>query len=420
MDVKPGYKQTEVGSIPEDWDAICLSSVGRFSKGVGIRKDESTSGNIPCVRYGEIYTQHNDIIRHFSSYISPVVASSSRRLKTGDILFAGSGETKDEIGKAVAFVDRIEAYAGGDVVILSPESVCSAFLGYALNSPLVARQKASKGQGDAVVHISARALADVLVPLPSSIGEQRAIATALSDMDALLDGLDRLIAKKRDIKQATMQQLLTGQTRMPGFSGGWKVKRLGDFGEIYGGLIGKSKTDFGVGAAKYIPFINIMANVQVDCAAFDTVNVSTSESQNQVGKGDLIFNSSSETPEEVALCSFMAHEVNNLYLNSFCFGFRIKKIAAVDGLFFAYYMRSPIGRNLMKSLAQGSTRYNLSKSAFVDVHLALPSKEEQTAIATVLSDMDAEITALEVRHTKTLALKQAMMQDLLMGRVRLI
>ncbi len=257
------------------------------------------------------------------------------------------------------------------------------------------------------------------IPLPP-VKEQRAIATALGDMDVQLDGLDRLIAKKRAIKQATMQQLLTSQTRLPGFSGAWEIKRLGDLGATYGGLVGKNKADFGTGSAKYVPFINVIANVQIDCTTFDVVNVEAAENQNKVAKGDLLFNGSSETPEEVALCSFMAKEVKNLYLNSFCFGLRVKNPEMIDGLFLAYYIRSPIGRDLMKSLAQGSTRYNLSKRALLEAQLPLPEKEEQTAIATVLSDMDAEITVLETRRTKTRALKQAMTQELLTGRTRLV
>ena len=253
-------------------------------------------------------------------------------------------------------------------------------------------------------------------PLP----EQRAIAAALSDVDALLDGLERLIAKKRDLKQAAMQQLLTGKTRLPGFSGEWEVKRLGDFGSTFGGLTGKTKTDFGDGAARYITFMNVMTNVVIDCDVFDCVNVSPDEMQNRANKGDLFFNGSSETPEEVAMCAVLLEDVQDVYLNSFCFGFRFREGAEADGVFFAYYLRSKEGRELMKSLAQGSTRYNLSKVALLSSPLRLPSLPEQTAIAAILSDMDAELSALAARRDKTRALKQAMMQELLTGRTRLL
>jgi len=263
-------------------------------------------------------------------------------------------------------------------------------------------------------------LHSVVIPVPTGVAEQRAIATALGDVDALLAGLNRLIAKKRDLKQAAMQQLLTGQTRLPGFSGEWEVKRLGEIGSTYGGLTGKTKADFGTGTGRYVTFMNVMANVVIDCALFEQVRVAPSESQNRVSEGDLLFNGSSETPEEVAMCSFMASDVPNLYLNSFCFGFRCRDEQISDGLFLAYYLRANPGRELMKSLAQGSTRYNLSKGALLEASIRLPLKDEQTAIATVLSDMDAELAALEARRDKTRALKQGMMQELLTGRTRLV
>ena len=250
--------------------------------------------------------------------------------------------------------------------------------------------------------------------------EQRAIATALSDVDALLIGLDRLIAKKRDLKQAAMQQLLTGQTRLPGFHGEWEVKTLGDLGSTFGGLTGKTKADFGDGAAQYVSFMNVMTNVVIDCCIFERVRVSPTESQNRVMKGDLLFNGSSETPEEVAMCAVLMSDLPGLFLNSFCFGFRFRDNAEADGLFLAYYLRNSEGRELMKSLAQGSTRYNLSKVALLKAPLRLPSLPEQTAIAAVLSDMDAELAALEARRDKTRYLKQAIMQELLTGKTRLV
>jgi len=256
--------------------------------------------------------------------------------------------------------------------------------------------------------------------LPPTKAEQESIAEALSDADALIESLDQLIAKKRQIKQGAMQELLTCKRRLPGFSGEWEVKRLGDFGSTYGGLTGKTKADFGEGSSRYITFMNVMANVVIDCDIFEPVNVSSTESQNRAAKGDLFFNGSSETPEEVGLCSVLANSVADVYLNSFCFGFRFRDGAKANGLYFAYFFRSIEGRELLKSLAQGATRYNLSKTALLKVAFPLPSLEEQTAIATVLSDMDTELAALESRLAKARQIKQGMMQELLTGRIRLL
>lgn len=197
----------------ERWSNVLLSELGKFTKGSGVTREQSRSGSLPCIRYGEIYTVHHDHVHDFYSWISSDVAATATRLKNGDLLFAGSGETREEIGKCVAFLSDAEAYAGGDIVILRPEGCDSRFLGYALNTAAVISQKASLGQGDAVVHISATALGSIALRLPEK-EEQTAIATVLADMDADIAALEAKLAKARDLKQGMMQQLLTGRIRL--------------------------------------------------------------------------------------------------------------------------------------------------------------------------------------------------------------
>lgn len=195
------------------WQTRRLGELGLFLKGTGVKKDQAQSGSLACVRYGEIYTRHSDCIGEFFSWISRDVADSATRLRRGDVLFACSGETKEEIGKCVALVDDVEAYAGGDIIILRPQDVDARYLGYYLNSAPINRQKASRGQGDAVVHIRAAALSDIVVNLPS-VSEQTAIGTILSDIDSELAALEAKLTKARQIKQGMMQELLTGRTRL--------------------------------------------------------------------------------------------------------------------------------------------------------------------------------------------------------------
>lgn len=201
----PGFKG--------EWSYKLLGEVGIFTKGSGVSKSEANSGELPCVRYGEIYTRHCDYIRSFFSGISREVASTAAKLRSGDILFAGSGETKEDIGKCVAFIDECEAYAGGDIVILRVSEGDSLFLGYYLNTRPIAIQKASRGQGDAVVHISATALSSIRIHLPLN-EEQKAIGKVLSEMDAEISEIELKLSKAYQIKQAMMQELLTGRIRL--------------------------------------------------------------------------------------------------------------------------------------------------------------------------------------------------------------
>ncbi len=260
----------------------------------------------------------------------------------------------------------------------------------------------------------------IAIALPSNVNEQHEIATAITEADELISSLDQLIAKKRDIQQAVMQQLLTGQRRLPGFSGEWEAKPMRTLGNTYGGLAGKTKADFGHGEARYIPFMNVMTDTVIDSSWLEPVDVAPDEAQNFAKKGDLFFNGSSETPEEVGFCSVLLEDIPNLHLNSFCFGFRFNTAAKVNGLFFAYWFRGKAGRAAMSVLAQGATRYNIAKSAFLQLEIPQPSEEEQTAIACILSDMDTELAALEARRDKARQLKQGMMQELLTGRIRLV
>jgi type I restriction enzyme S subunit len=205
--------QTRLPGFSGKWDVKRLGDLGPILKGSGVTKDQAASGSLACIRYGELYTHHNDVVRSYVSWISPDVAATATRLRYCDILFAGSGETKEEIGKCAAFVDEIEAYAGGDIVILRPRDSDPVFLGYLLNSASVGRQKASRGQGDAVVHISGSALANIQCPMPAQ-HEQAAIAVVLSEMDAEVAALLKRRDKTRALKQAMMQELLTGRTRL--------------------------------------------------------------------------------------------------------------------------------------------------------------------------------------------------------------
>lgn len=414
------FKQTDIGLIPEDWVVKELGKIGSFGKGHGISRSESNSGCIPAVRYGELYTIHNYYIKEFGSFISSEIAKNSYRLKKGDLIFTCSGETKEDIGKSATFIDDFEAYAGGDLIVLSPfDEYCPIFLGFVSNSQKSREQKASKGQGDAVVHISTMSIKSLQIPLPPTIEEQERIANALIQVDDLLAALDEQIEKKKLIKQGTMQQLLTGKTRLKGFTGEWKTVKLGKIGNTFNGLTGKVASDFGIGNAQYITFLNVLNNPIIDTSILEKVNMNLGEKQNAVHKGDLFFNTSSETPEEVGICAVILEEIDDLYLNSFCFGFRLFD-ENVDGEYLAYYFRSKAGRDLMITLAQGATRYNLSKSAFDKSEITIPSTiEEQQAIANILSTMDEEIQTLQEEHDKYALVKQGMMQQLLTGKIRL-
>ena len=194
---------------------------------------------------------------------------------------------------------------------------------------------------------------------------------------------------------------------------------LREIGYFYGGLTGKSGKDFGRGNSRYITFMNVIKNVIAESDLIEFVEIKDGERQNKVSKGDLLFNGSSETPEEVAFPSLVTSDLEGLYLNSFCFGFRFDKLDIIDPLFFAYYLRSNYGRQFMSQLAQGSTRYNISKRALLDVEWRLPNVKEQKAIAEALSDINDLIRNLTSLLKKKTMLFEGTRHELLSGKRRL-
>ena len=205
--------KTRLPGFSGAWKTKQLGELGSFVKGRGIKRDDVSYEGLPCIRYGELYTQYKDYILKVESRIPPSVVATSLPIKTGDLLFAGSGETAEEIGRCAAYLAKEEAYAGGDVIVLRQSGQNPLYLGHLMNHPVVSQQKARMGQGDAVVHIYINNLAQVQLELPP-IEEQRAIASILSDMDAEIAALEQRRDKTHAIKQGMMQQLLTGRVRL--------------------------------------------------------------------------------------------------------------------------------------------------------------------------------------------------------------
>jgi type I restriction enzyme S subunit len=372
------------------WIETKLEKVGYFTKGSGIPKDEAQSGKIPCVRYGEIYTRHNDFIKRFYSHISQRVANGAYLLKQGDILFACSGETKEEIGKCIAFTQDITAYAGGDIIVLSPFSgYNSLFLGYLLNTETVVKQKASRGQGDAIVHISSASLKEIDIVIPKDETEQAAIAKVLSDMDDYILSLEKLIVKKNDIKKGAMQSLLTGKVRLPGFTGEW-TSASGIFRFHKGEQC--SSEDIGT-----YPHYN-----------GGQINSGYTNKYNAINK--IIISEGGNS------CGFVNRINGKFWAGGHCY------IIDDAGFYIEYlYQLLKFCEPKIMDLRVGSGLPNIQKKALREFSFFYTNnEEEQTAIATILSDMDNEIEALTAKLNKARLVKQGAMQQLLTGKIRLI
>lgn len=196
------------------WEKIKLGKIGKFDKGFGVPKDSIKENGNKAITYGEIYTKYNYVIKNVASYIDDETASISKKITRGAILFTGSGETLEDIGKCVAFIDNDVAYAGGDIIIFNPSiGINSVVLSYCLNSSPVNAQKWKYGQGFSVVHIYQKDLAKIQIEIPS-LEEQTAIAQVLTAADHEIELAQQKLELLRQQKRGLMQQLLTGKKRI--------------------------------------------------------------------------------------------------------------------------------------------------------------------------------------------------------------
>jgi type I restriction enzyme S subunit len=389
--VPVGYKQTEVGVMPADWDAVEMEKItADIGDGLHGTPIYSSNGDYFFVN-GNNLNGGNVVITSDTKSVDFTEFMRHRKpLSKRSILLSINGT----IGNLALFNDE-QIVLGKSAAYLNvrPE-VCKYFVYYALQTDIVRRQFLDGLTGSTIGNLGLATIRKTQLPLPSTFAEQQTIATALSDADTLLAKLDQFVAKKRSLKQAAMQQLLTGQTRLPGFSEAWEVKRLGDL------LAYQQPTKYLVSSSEY----SDSNDVPVLTAGKTFVLGYTHETEG-------IFT-------DLPTILFDDFTTATKYVN---FSFKAKSSAMK-----ILKPRSPsVNLRLVYQIMQlidfklgDHKRYWISEYSKLEVKL--PEIAEQTAIATVLSDMDAELAALEARRDKTRALKQGMMQELLTGRIRLV
>ena len=436
--VKRGYKQTEVGVIPEEWE---VRSVGDLIRDGFIEKPlDGNHGNIhpkgsDFVDYGIPFVMANnvrdgqvDLVN--CSFIRKEQADALRKgfSKTGDVLLTH----KATIGNT-AVVGAILF----DYVMLTPQvtyyrvadgtRLNNLYLRHFFDSGAFQGILKSLAGGGTRSYIGIVAQHRLPVVVPPNITEQRAIATALSDVDALLAALDRLIAKKRDLKQAAMQQLLTGQIRLPGFHGEWEVKRLGDLFNFSGGY-SASRDQLSTEGYCYLHYGDIHGSTRT-CIDADAdfqdipkldIPLKRVSSASLLDDGDVVFVDASEDDAGTSKHVVIVNKSKRPFISGLHTIVAKSKTAELVHEYRSYCFQTPAIRQQFLFYSVGTKVSGISKSNIPKLTLSFPCHSEQTAIAKILSDIDTELKKLNQRREKTHALKQAMMQDLLTGRTRLI
>ncbi|ACB96245.1 restriction endonuclease subunit S [Beijerinckia indica] len=415
--MKNGYKQTEVGMIPEDWKIASVSSFGKVV----------TGGTPP--------TTNRSFWNGFYPWVTPTDISSDRDIYLTERCITDAGMKVSGSLPANSVLVTCIASIGKNAVLKTFGSCNqqinaiipngrhdSIFIYYLIE--FNKNRLLSKAGITATSIISKSLFESIVFAVPPTLEEQRAIAAALGDADALIASLEALIAKKRDIKQAAMQQLLTGKTRLPGFSGKWVEH---DFNEIFNFLRNgsNSRSDLSEnGDVGYIHYGDIHSSPSafMDFSKGTFIRISNHKVSNlpRVHDGDLIIADASEDYNGIG----KSVEVRGISDTEVVAGLhtlllRGKRELLSDG-FKGYLQFVPALKSALIRIANGISVYGISKTNVKAISVLLPPIDEQSAIASVLSDMDAEITALETKRDKAHAVKQGMMQELLTGRIRLI
>lgn len=410
-EVPPGYKRTEVGVIPEEWAVVPLGLMIELQGGYAFRSNHFSDIGVPVIRISDI----QDGLVHVDSAIChpPIHIPEDFLIREGDVLVAMSGATTGKVGLFRQSTPAYQNQRVGKFVVRDRSRTSPEFIEQLVRSHLfVSRLNVFLEQG-AQPNVSGRQIESLVFAAPLEPLEQRAIAEALSDVDGLIEALDKLIAKKRAIKQAAMQQLLTGKTCLPGFSGEWEVKRLGKIAAIQRGASPRPiDSPLWFDDNSEVGWVRISDVPRSGMYLRDTTQRLSAlgvQHSRPVSRGSLI----------MSICATVGRPIITEISTCIHDGFVVLDNLRADK-HYLYYILKSIEDDWGKHGQTGS-QMNLNTGLINRTEIAVPpTEDEQQAIATVLSDMDAEIAALERRRDKTKQIKQGMMQQLLTGRVRLV
>lgn len=411
--IRPGYKRTEVGIIPEDWEVKRLGEITSSTAGgtPSTKIDAYWGGNIKWMNSGELhYKRIYDVEGRITE--AGLKNSSAKLIPPRCVLvgLAGQGKTRGTVA-----INMVQLCTNQSIAAILPsDSFVPEYLYFNLDSRYEELRNLSTGAGGRG-GLNLTILNSLMIPFPS-YSEQTAIAEVLSDVDALLDALDRLIAKKRAIKQGAMQALLTGRVRLPGFSGEWQIVQAGEIGEFGSGS--GFPTKFQGNSSGDYPFFKVSdMNNEGNTIFMATANNFIDEIiRKQINAS--LFPANSIVFAKIGAAVFL--ERKKVLVRPSCIDNNMAAFVLdarlADFRFIHYALLNVRLGDIVSTSALPSL--NVRELAAIEFHL--PSLPEQTAIAEVLSDMDAEIEALEKRRAKLRDIKQGMMQELLTGRIRLV
>jgi type I restriction enzyme S subunit len=409
MEIKPGYKLTEVGVIPQDWELRELGYIASVAAGGTPSRENPAywNGEIPWVTTSQIdFNTITNADQHITEL--GLKNSAAKLLAPGTLLLAlyGQGKTRGKV--CTLGIQATTNQACASIVVSSALSRSYVFHSLASQYDVI-RGLSNSGSQE---NLNGQIVKSILVPLPPTKAEQEAIAEALSDADALIESLEQLIAKKHDLKQGAMQELLTGKKRLPGFKREWEVKSLGEIGESLIGLTYKP-TDVRSDGMLVLRSSNIFEGaLRFEDNVFVAMEV---PEKILVRSDDILICVRNGSRDLIGKCAKIDERAQGMTFGAFMAVFRTRFHNFVYHQFQSHVIKRQIREHL------GATINQITNKSLNSFQIPFPTDEdEQAAIAAVLTDMDAEIAALEAELDKTRQLMQGMMHNLLTGKIRLV
>ena len=426
---RPALKQTEAGLIPEDWEVKRLGSVSTVVRGGSPRPAGDPryfdGAFIPWLTVASLTNipASQLVVSETATCLTEEGAQHSRTLVPGTVIIANSGATL-----GVAKILGVKCCANDGIAALQAlaKGVSSNYVVHYINTRTQhLREVVATGNGQP--NLNTGLLSGLALPLPPTLGEQQAITAALTDADALIEALEQLLAKKRRIKQGAMQELLTGQKRLPGFAGEWAVKSMGELFEFSGGFTA-SRDQLGEDGYCYLHYGDIhgSSKAYIDVRAEFQEIPKLDIHLKRIGRasilddGDVVFVDASEDDEGTSKHVVIVNSEGVPFIAGLHTIVAKSKTDEMDNRYKRYCFQSASVKAQFRYFAVGTKVSGISKTNIGKITISFPSLEEQTAIAAVLSDMDAEIAAIEAKLAKARGVKLGMMQELLTGRIRLV
>jgi type I restriction enzyme S subunit len=408
-DEKSKVPQIRFKGFVGEWEEKMLGECVEFFNGLTYSPHNVQKG-VGTLVLRSSNVKNGEIINADNVYVAPNVVNS-KNVEVGDIAVVVRNGSRSLIGKHAQIKNRMDNTVIG-AFMTGIHSEHPTFINALLDTAQFDKE-ISKNLGATINQITTGAFRQMMFWFPNP-SEQTQIGTYFRQLDQLIQQHQHKHDKLATLKKAMLQKMFpqagaaTPEIRFKGFSNPWDSIEMEKLGQTYLGLFGKTKDDFGCGEGRFLTYMGVFSHAISNLNDTDAIGVDPT--QNEVRKGDVLFTISSETPHEVGMSSVWSEDAKNIYLNSFCFGFR--PLPSLKSDFLAYVFRADAFRKRICVLAQGISRYNISKTKVMKIPVSIPDSAEQKKIGTYFRQLDELISRHATQLEKLKQLKAACLEKM--------